>query len=106
MSEGFFDMPSGYSDADLEMADLEDRGRRASKRYRGFGRDWFDTRDRLANGETVTTNRRNPDTGEPYAALARMVDEDEVGPIVEYSVDDGASWHTSCAAARKAGAVT
>ena len=34
--DGFFDVPAGYSDADLEMARMEDLGTRYARRFRGF----------------------------------------------------------------------
>ena len=102
--DGFFDVPAGYRDADLEMAELEDRGRRAKARYRVFGYPWDTTRvDRLRAGETVETVALTvKDTGETFVALARPVDEDDVGPICEWSIDNGASWHASRKAARAA----
>ena len=89
--ESFFDMPAGYSDADLEMSDLEDRGRRRERRIKAFRGDEL---ERLEAGETVTCERRNPETGTPYQVLARVVDEDEAGSIFDYSID-GANWYHS-----------
>jgi hypothetical protein len=95
---GFFDTPAGYNDADLEMAELERRGRVAWKRTRAF------TAEQLAElraGRTVSSDRVARDTKTPYTVLVRTVDEDEYGPIFDYSVD-GATWHPNAKAARTA----
>jgi hypothetical protein len=98
--DGFFDVPAGYSDADLEMAELEDLGRRAAKRYRGFS---DSDRAALEAGATITAERwfGPADDRRSYLAMVRMVDEDEVGPILDYSLD-GREWHPTARAARLA----
>jgi hypothetical protein len=98
--DGFFDMPAGYSDADLEMAELEELGRRAAKRYRGFS---DADRRALEAGATVTAERwfGPADDRRSYLALVRMVDSDEVGPILDYSLD-GRQWFDTARAARLA----
>lgn len=102
MSDGFFDMPAGYSDADLETAALTDAGNRWWRRMRRFTDEQRETL--RAIGATVEVKCVSRETGERYVALARTVDEDDAGPIIRYSVDDGATWHTTAKGARAANA--
>lgn len=96
---GFFDMPAGCGDADLEMAELERRGTIAHRRTKSFNAEEL---ERLRSGELVETRRFNRDEQSWYYPLAKTVDEDECGMIVEYSMDGCASWHPTAAAARRA----
>lgn len=99
--DSYFDMPAGYNDADLEMAALEDAGRRAARRYRGFD---LEQRAELAAGRTVTVARIAKDTGARYLVMARARDTDELGPCdFTYSIN-GLEWHASAKAARLADA--
>ena len=99
---GFFDMPAGYNDADMEMAALEDLGNRAAKRYRGLTPE---QRAALDAGETfaATCYFGPKDARESYPVLVRASDRDEVGPIMAYSTDDGKTWHARAKDARLAG---
>ena len=103
MADGFFDMPAGYSDADVEMADLEDAGRRWQQRYGRRGLTFEDVQ-RMRDGAMVTVSCKRKDTGERYDALMIPTDTDDLGPCdFRYSCDDGASWHETARAARAAG---
>lgn len=98
--DGYFDMPAGYSDADMETAALTDAGNRWWKRMRRFTEEQRETLRTV--GATVEVRCKDRETGERYVALARTVDEDDVGPIVRFSVDNGGSWHTTARGARTA----
>jgi hypothetical protein len=96
--DSFFDVPAGYSDADLEMAELEELGRRAAKRYRGFTEG---DRRALQDGATLSVERfyGPAEDRRSYLVLVRSVDVDEVGPILGFSLD-GREWSDSARAAR------
>lgn len=91
--DGFFDVPAGYSDADIEMAELTALGNRHARRVRRFGENGLES---LRAGETISQVCRVKATGETYTASVRMVDDD-----ILYSVD-GDTWHNSAREAREA----
>jgi hypothetical protein len=99
--DGFFDMPAGFNDADMEMASLESAGARHAKRYRGFTEADVKALDR---GDIVTVTRwfGPKDDRQSYEAQVRALDTDEIGPCdFRFSVD-GSSWHESAKDARLA----
>ena len=93
----FFDVPSGYSDADLEMAELEQRGRDWARLVKRVGGE--DNLAALRAGATVTVQRFADGRG-PYVALVRMVDPHDDGLL--FSVDGGWSWYETAKLARLA----
>lgn len=93
MSDSFFDMPAGYSDADMEMSALVEAGNRHARRVRRFG----ETNLRaLEAGETITRPCRSKETGESYTVAVKFDDGD-----ILYSVD-GRTWHDSAREAHTA----
>jgi len=97
----FFDVLAGFRDADLEMADLEERGRRFARLFRAFSRE---QRDGMLAGEVATiTAYAERDPARPYAVAARVDGETWDGlPVIVWSVDEGSTWHESASDARKA----
>lgn len=91
MSDSFFDMPAGYTDADMEMASLEEAGNRHARRVRKFGRSGYAL---LRTGGTLERACVNKETGEAYTATVRL----DVDGIPEYTVD-GRMWHATARAA-------
>jgi len=98
MSDSFFDMPAGYTEADIDMAALEAAGNRLAKRRRRFGAEGWAT---LESGGTIEQPCKSKESGELYSATVRL---DSDG-IPEYTVD-GHSWHSTARAAYAAGKVT
>lgn len=99
MSDSFFDVPAGYRDADLDMAELEARGTRYARRFRGFTIEQIED---VKDGHVLhQTRRHGPDGAQvAYEVLVRSTDADEVGPCLEYSVGDG--WYPTAKQAREA----
>jgi len=100
--DGFFDVPAGYGDADMEMAELTERGNRYARRYRGFTEEQVQD---LADGKVTGAVRWHgpKDARQSYAVLVRATDADEIGPCsFEFSVDLAATWHPTAKAARLA----
>ena len=101
-NSGAINYGTGYSDADLEMGALEDKGRRWRNRYgrRGLGGTCVET---LRAGWIVAVACKSKATGESYEARMRAVDEDDLGPCdFRYSVDQGASWYLTAREAYEA----
>jgi len=90
--DSFFDMPSGYNDADMEMASLVEQGNLHAKRIRRYGEEGY---AKLQAGETISHPCTAKDTGERYSVLVRF---DEDGYLI-YSVD-GERWFNSSFEAR------
>ncbi len=96
MSDSFFDMPAGYSDADLEMSALEAEGNR---RYRLLRWATPEQRATLEAGGTVDTFATIKATRERYPITVRL---EPVDFVLDYSVDQGATWHDRAKDARLA----
>jgi hypothetical protein len=81
--ESFFDMPAGYSDADMDMARLEELGNQHARRVRKYGEQGYAA---MQAGDTITQPCRSKATGEDYTAYVRLEDNE-----VLYTVD-GREW--------------
>lgn len=94
MDDSFFDVPAGYTDADIEMAELTERGNQYARLVRLAGSP--SNVESLRNGLLVVVRRVSPEG--PYAVFMRLTDPDTDSGI-EYSFD-AETWHPTAKTAR------